>query len=122
MVGGESLEVTVERDDGERKVTIPVELEAAFGSSPEARSAFEKLSCSHQREHVNYVSEAKKSETRLRRAGRTVEWLLGEATYYWGAQGWGAWMRSACLGMAKTHNATTAWNPMSAATARGPYS
>ncbi len=77
-VAGESLEVTVERDDRERKVDIPVELETALGSSTEARNAFEKLSYSHQREYVNHVSEPKKPETRLRRAGRTWEQLLGE--------------------------------------------
>ena len=61
-----------------REVDIPVELETAFESSTEARNAFEKLSHSHQREYVNHVSEAKKPETRLRRARRTVEQLLGE--------------------------------------------
>lgn len=51
---------------------IPPELGAAFKAHPGAATAFAKLSYSHQREHVNYINEAKKPETRERRALRTV--------------------------------------------------
>jgi uncharacterized protein YdeI (YjbR/CyaY-like superfamily) len=40
-----------------------------FGDLPKAQS--------HQRVHVNHITEAKKSETRFRRAEKTVEALIG---------------------------------------------
>jgi len=64
--------MTVDRDDSKRGAQIPPELEAELKANPEAAAAFAKLSYSHQREHINYVAEAKKPETRERRALRTV--------------------------------------------------
>ena len=73
---GDEIEVKLERDLEPRQVTIPAELEAAFNENPEARSAFEKLAFTHQREHVAYITEAKKPETRLRRTEKTITQLL----------------------------------------------
>ena len=73
---GDEIEVKLERDLEPRQVTIPPELEAAFNENPEARSAFEKLAFTHQREHVAYITEAKKPETRLRRTEKTITQLL----------------------------------------------
>ena len=39
--------------------------------------AFDGLSYTHRREHAAYVAEAKKSETRQRRAVKTIESLVG---------------------------------------------
>ncbi len=69
---GDVISVTVERDKSKRVVEIPPELRAAFGEHPGTETAFSKLSFSHQREHVNYILEGKKPETRERRALRTV--------------------------------------------------
>lgn len=69
---GDVILVTVERDDSERTVEIPSELKAAFRAHPGTETAFAKLSYSHQLEHVKYINEAKKPETRERRAVRTV--------------------------------------------------
>ena len=57
------------------ELEIPVELATALASSPAARNVFDALSYSHRREHVMYVAEAKKSQTRERRAVRTIEAL-----------------------------------------------
>lgn len=75
---GDSIHVTISRDEGDRIVELPPELEAALVSSPAAREAFGKLSYTHQREHVQHVAEAKKAETRARRAARTVERLTDQ--------------------------------------------
>lgn len=55
---------------------IPAELTAALDATPVAREIFVHLSPSHQREHADYVAEAKKPETRQRRAAKTVERLV----------------------------------------------
>ena len=56
-------------------VVIPVELKRALARSPRAKAEFEKFPPSHQREVVGYIIEAKKPETRERRAAKTVEML-----------------------------------------------
>jgi uncharacterized protein YdeI (YjbR/CyaY-like superfamily) len=57
-------------------LTVPAELEAALAASPEATAAFDALPPSHRREHAEWVAEARKTETRERRAAKTVERLL----------------------------------------------
>jgi hypothetical protein len=74
---GDDIEVTVERDLEEREVEIPAELAALLDASPAAQKAFDALSYSHRREHALHVAEAKKPETRQRRAAKTIETLLG---------------------------------------------
>lgn len=70
---GDSVVVAIDRDDSVRTVEVPPELKAIFAEQPDAEAIFLKLSFSHQREHVNYIREAKKPETRRRRAARTIE-------------------------------------------------
>jgi hypothetical protein len=55
---------------------MPPELEVELAKSPKGRAAWEKLPPSHRREFVGYVTEAKKPETRARRAARAVERLI----------------------------------------------
>jgi uncharacterized protein YdeI (YjbR/CyaY-like superfamily) len=56
-------------------VEIPAELKKTFKTEKEAKALFEKLACSHQREYVRYITEAKKEETRKRRVAQTIEML-----------------------------------------------
>jgi len=70
---GDGVEVTIERDEVEREVVIPVELASLLEANPAARAAFEALSYSHRREHALHVAEGKKPETRERRALQAVE-------------------------------------------------
>ncbi len=54
---------------------IPIELKRALARSPRAKAAFAKFPPSHQREVIGYIVEAKKPETRERRAAKTVALL-----------------------------------------------
>ena len=76
---GDEVKVSVEADVEERVVTVPAELKRAFKSDKDARSAFEKLSYTHQKEYVNWIDEAKKDATRVRRVEQTIK-LLKERT------------------------------------------
>ena len=67
------LEVTLEKP----VLELPAELRNALAECLEAQVAFDRLATSHQREHIQYVAEAKKPETRERRARSTVGRLLG---------------------------------------------
>ncbi|MFF0344892.1 YdeI/OmpD-associated family protein [Kribbella sp. NPDC004875] len=71
---GDAVTVTVERDTAERIVEIPDDLAAALTAAG-AREAFDALSFSHRREHVNAINEAKKPETRTRRITKTINML-----------------------------------------------
>lgn len=69
---GDAVTVTVERDTGERVVEVPADLAAALAEAG-VREAFDGLSYSHRREHVNAINEAKRPETRARRIAKAVE-------------------------------------------------
>jgi hypothetical protein len=71
---GDAVTVTVERDTGERVVEVPEDLAAALAEAG-LREAFDGLSYSHRREHVNAINDAKKAETRARRIAKALEML-----------------------------------------------
>jgi len=73
---GDEIEVVLRRDDEPRRVTVPAELVAALTcAEPEVRARFDGLAFTHRREYAQWVEEAKRSETRERRAARAVEML-----------------------------------------------
>ncbi|NUR96680.1 MAG: DUF1905 domain-containing protein [Kribbellaceae bacterium] len=71
---GDPVTVTVERDAGERTVDVPDDLAAALAEAG-VRAAFDGMSYSHRREHVNAINDAKKPETRRRRIAKAVEMI-----------------------------------------------
>ena len=56
---------------------LPAELAEAFATHPAAAAAVGALPPSHQREYLDWITQAKRRETRRRRAARAVEMLLG---------------------------------------------
>jgi len=75
IVEGDEVDVVIERDDEPREVEVPPALQARLDADEIARAAFEKLSFTHRREYANWIAEAKKEDTRDRRAGRAIEML-----------------------------------------------
>lgn len=69
---GEAVTVTVALDEKPREVTLPPELQTAFAEDPALASAFETLAYTHRRTFATWVDEAKRPETRLRRAEEAV--------------------------------------------------
>jgi uncharacterized protein YdeI (YjbR/CyaY-like superfamily) len=53
----------------------PADLRAALSRATKARSTWEALGPGPRREYLEWISEAKRSETRLRRVATTVAWL-----------------------------------------------
>jgi hypothetical protein len=72
---GDEIKVSVEADVEERVVTVPAELKRIFKSDKAAKSTFEKLSYTHQKEYVKWIEDAKKAETRQSRIAKTLEML-----------------------------------------------
>lgn len=57
------------------KVVVPAELTAALKKSAKARATFEGFSPSHRKEYVEWITEAKRDETREKRLVTTIQWL-----------------------------------------------
>jgi hypothetical protein len=73
---GDRVTVELELDTAPREVAVPPELAAALGAEPGLRAFFDDLSYTHRREYAEWVAEAKREETRERRAAKALELLL----------------------------------------------
>ena len=76
-VAGDTVEFDLERDERSRSadIEIPPELAEALAADPAASAAFDGLAPSRRREHADHVAEAKRPETRLRRAAEVIAGL-----------------------------------------------
>lgn len=72
---GDELEVEVALDAEPRMVELPPELAAALDAEPTLRTAWDALTFTHRREHVEAIAAAKKPDTRQRRVAKAVEML-----------------------------------------------
>ena len=70
---GDRVRVEMELDTEPRTVRVPADLKAALAADAAVEAAFAALSFTHRREYVEWVEEAKREETRLRRIAATVE-------------------------------------------------
>lgn len=61
----------------------PDDLAAALKRNAAARKTFDGFSPSNRREYVEWISEAKRPETRERRLAQTIEWLAEGKTRNW---------------------------------------
>ncbi|MGA2252703.1 YdeI/OmpD-associated family protein [Terracidiphilus sp.] len=71
---GDTIDVTITRDESERTVETPEDL-AKLLKKEKLEAIFEKLSYSHRKEYVRWITEAKKEETRQRRLAKAMEML-----------------------------------------------
>ena len=71
---GDTIEVVVWKDEAERIVEVPAQLENLMkkeGLLP----VFKKLSYTHRKEYCRWITDAKREETRLRRLEKAIEML-----------------------------------------------
>ena len=73
---GDTVEITLLEDTQPRSVEIPPDLQQALEQEPLARTAFEKLAYTHQKEHVQAILDAKREETRRNRIAKAIQMLL----------------------------------------------
>ena len=59
-----------------KKVAMPPELQKALAKNKKAKACFDKLTPGCQREYAEYISEAKKEETKLRRIDKIMPMVL----------------------------------------------
>ena len=75
LEGGETLDVTLALDTEKREVKPPADLVKALKAAPPAWDRWRELSFSHQREHAESITSAKKAETRERRVAAAVRMI-----------------------------------------------
>lgn len=71
----QGVKVAKEKKPPKKPPRLPDYLLAALKKNKKAHAAFESFSPSHQREYVEWITEAKQEETRLRRLSTALEWL-----------------------------------------------
>ena len=55
--------------------TVPQDMRAAIDANPAAKTTFDGFPPSAQRDYVEWITEAKRDETRTKRLAQTIEWL-----------------------------------------------
>lgn len=71
---GDSIDVVLWKDEEERTVEVPPEF-ARLMKKEGVLAAFEKLSYTHRKEYVRWITEAKKEETRAARQAKSIQML-----------------------------------------------
>jgi hypothetical protein len=72
---GQELELEIVLDSAPREIDLPPELTVALAADATAREAFDALSYTHRKEFARWVGDAKRTETRERRASETIRML-----------------------------------------------
>lgn len=72
---GDKVKITVELDTEPRVLELPKELVKELKKDKEAKTFFDTLSYTHQREYVLWINEAKKEETRQNRILKAIQML-----------------------------------------------
>lgn len=72
---GDDVDVEIDPDTEPRVMDAPDDLAQALALDPPAEQFFDTLSYSHRRAYVDWITSAKKPQTRERRIGQAVEML-----------------------------------------------
>ena len=64
-------------------LAVPKDLAEALKKKKAAAATFEKISPSHRKEYIEWITEAKRDETRQKRLATTLEWLAEGKSRNW---------------------------------------
>lgn len=73
---GDEVAVELWQDLEERTVEIPDDVQKLLGENPTAKELLEKMSYTHRKEYIRWITEAKKPETREKRQLKMIEMIL----------------------------------------------
>jgi hypothetical protein len=76
LVGDEEVEAVFVQADGPPELPISLDLQRELEANEEARALFEQMPHSHRKEYIRWVAEAKRPETRARRAKQAVDRVI----------------------------------------------
>jgi uncharacterized protein YdeI (YjbR/CyaY-like superfamily) len=77
--------VAVTRAPREKKAParVPADLTDALKKNKKAKTAFDAFSPSHKREYVEWITEAKRDETRAKRVATAIQWIAEGKSRNW---------------------------------------
>jgi uncharacterized protein YdeI (YjbR/CyaY-like superfamily) len=77
--------ITVKRPNAGSKPEpkVPRELASALGKNKKAAAVFANFSRSNRREYCEWISEAKREETKAKRVTQAIEWIADGKTRNW---------------------------------------
>jgi hypothetical protein len=78
LEAGQKVQLRISTDTAPRTVDVPPDLARALRGKTALRAAWDALSFSHRREHVDAIEGAKKPETRARRIEKTLAMLAAD--------------------------------------------
>lgn len=64
-------------------LAVPDDLATALKKNKKAAATFEKFPPSHRRDYIEWITEAKREETRQKRLATTIEWLAEGKSRNW---------------------------------------
>ena len=73
---GDTVSVELWEDKEERIVEVPEDIQKIFNENPAALELYNKMSYTHRKEYMRWISEAKKPETRENRKIKMIEMIL----------------------------------------------
>ena len=82
LVGDEEVEVEFTIAGGPPQLDLPEDLRQALDANPDARALFDKMSHTQRKEHLRWINQAKRPETRSRRIALTVEEVIATLEKY----------------------------------------
>ena len=71
------------KEQPRKKLHVPEDLLAALRQSKRALHGFEQFSYSHKKEYIQWITEAKRDETRKRRLETAIAWMASGKPRYW---------------------------------------
>jgi Bacteriocin-protection, YdeI or OmpD-Associated/Domain of unknown function (DUF1905) len=69
---GDTVSVVMQQDTAPRIVAVPADLKKALAKAPAQNKAFVALAYSHQKEYIDWIERAKRTETRANRIEKTI--------------------------------------------------
>lgn len=59
-----------------KNLVVPKELKDVLQQHPKAKEVFDNFAYTHQKEYIEWITEAKQDSTKQKRITQTIEWLL----------------------------------------------
>jgi uncharacterized protein YdeI (YjbR/CyaY-like superfamily) len=75
--------VQKKRTQGKQTITVPADLKSALAKNAKAKKTFDNFSYSHRKEYVQWITDAKRDETRQRRLKTAIQWLAQGKPQNW---------------------------------------
>ena len=78
---GDSVSVTIEKDEEERIIELPVEFKEILHQETEALAFWETLSYSNKKKYMTWITSAKKEDTKMKRIESAIQKLINKERY-----------------------------------------